>query len=44
MRGLKRGENKEPNIRRMTAFEKAEALAGQRYDRGRLLGEAPGGS
>jgi len=36
MRGLKRGENKEP-LKKMTAFQKAEAMATQRYDRDKLL-------
>jgi hypothetical protein len=36
MRGLKRGENKEPN-KTVKMPEKAEALAGQRCDRDRLL-------
>jgi hypothetical protein len=35
MRGLKRGENED--LIMMTAFQKAEALAGQRYDRDKLL-------
>jgi hypothetical protein len=37
MRGSKRGEYKEPLKKKMTAFQKAEALAGQRYDRDKLL-------
>ncbi len=36
MRGLKRGENKEPNTK-MNAFRNAEALATQRYDRDQML-------
>jgi hypothetical protein len=35
MRGLKRGENED--LIMMTTFQKAEALAGQRYDRDKLL-------
>jgi hypothetical protein len=37
MRGSKRGESKEPYKKKMTAFQKAEALAGQRYNRDKLL-------
>jgi hypothetical protein len=37
LRGLKRGDHKESPIKKMTAFQKAEALAGQRYDRDKLL-------
>ena len=36
MRGLKRGENDEPLIK-VTAFQKAEALAGHRHHRDKLL-------
>jgi hypothetical protein len=35
MRGLKREENEEPN--KMMAFQKPEALAGQRFDRDKLV-------
>ena len=37
MRGVKRGENEEPDKLKMTTFQKAEALAGQRSDRDKLL-------